>query len=211
LLAVGINPERISIKPNFVKETSFSWCSVDARQDKRPYALFVGRLSPEKALLDLLRAWVLVRHIPLRVAGTGPELNYARQLVRELNLEVEFLGYLSRKEVLEQMANARCVVVSDGCYEAGIPLVVIESWAVGAPVVAPRTGSMGSLVDRVDSVIFNDFSGNTFHQAISAVWTDTELRQRVSVGGRDRWQRDHSPEVSLASLISIYQSLRSVS
>jgi glycosyltransferase involved in cell wall biosynthesis len=211
LLSVGVDPARIAIKPNFVNGSQLTWHDVGTGNDARPYALFVGRLSTEKALLSLLRAWVAFRDIPLRVVGVGPDFDHARRLVNELNLKVEFLGYLERDKVLHQMANARCVVVSDGCYEAGIPLVIIESWSVGVPVVAPRKGSMGSLIDGVDSVIFGNFVDDSFHRAISLVWSDSALRERVSVGGRDRWRRDHSPEVSLARLTSIYQSLKSES
>ena len=187
------------------------WQSTDVRQRERPYALFVGRLSPEKAVLNLLRAWVDLRDVPLRVVGVGPDLERARRLAEELNLAVDFRGFLGREEVLEQMAHARCLVVSDGCYEAGIPLVIIEAWSAGVPVVAPQRGSMADLIDGVDSAVFASFNDGSFHRSVRAVWLDSMLQRKISVGGQERWRCDHSPEVSLASLMSIYHSVQSIS
>jgi glycosyltransferase involved in cell wall biosynthesis len=211
LRSTGVEAEKISIKPNFVNRSHIMWQSADVQQRERPYALFVGRLSPEKAVLSLLRAWVDLRDVPLRVVGVGPDLERARRLADELNLAVDFRGFLGREEVLEQMAHARCLVVSDGCYEAGVPLVIIEAWSAGVPVVAPQQGSMAGLLDGVDSAIFANFHDGSFHRTVRAVWSNSMFQEKISVGGQERWRCDHSPEVSLASLLSIYHSLQSIS
>jgi len=211
LLSMGVEAEKISLKPNFVNRSHIMWQSAGVQQRERPYALFVGRLSPEKAVLNLLRAWVDLRDVPLRIVGVGPDLEPARRLAEELNLAVDFLGFLGRDEVLEQMAYARCLVVSDGCYEAGVPLVIIEAWSVGVPVVVPQRGSMTSLLDGVDSAIFAGFHDGSFQRAVRAVWSNSMFQEKISVGGQERWRCDHSPEVSLASLLSIYHSVQSIS
>jgi glycosyltransferase involved in cell wall biosynthesis len=51
------------------------------------YLLYFGRLSPEKGVYELLRAMVRLPHIPLVIAGDGPERPRLEALARELNLK----------------------------------------------------------------------------------------------------------------------------
>ncbi|MFY9843236.1 MAG: glycosyltransferase [Terriglobales bacterium] len=51
------------------------------------YLLYFGRLSPEKGVYELLRSMVQLPHIPLVIAGDGPERPRLEALARELNLK----------------------------------------------------------------------------------------------------------------------------
>src|SRR5262245_42899206 len=69
-------------------------------QSKTVNAIYVGRLSPEKGLSDLLFAWALVkaqatRPVMLRLLGDGPQADELRALAFALDLDdsVEFLGH----------------------------------------------------------------------------------------------------------------------
>lgn len=63
----GIAAEKIEIKPNFIQPDP------GPGEKREGYALFVGRLSPEKGLDTLLAAWErLGRGFPLKIAGDGP-------------------------------------------------------------------------------------------------------------------------------------------
>ena len=67
LIEGGLPADRIAIKPNFVDD--------EPGQGRGPgdYALYVGRLAPEKGLMTLLQAWQrLERPFPLKIVGTGP-------------------------------------------------------------------------------------------------------------------------------------------
>ena len=61
----GFPKDKIAVKPNFVEDVK-----ADASDMPRSGALFVGRLSPEKGISTLLRAWSSLE-IPLRIAGDG--------------------------------------------------------------------------------------------------------------------------------------------
>jgi glycosyltransferase involved in cell wall biosynthesis len=64
--------------------------------------LFLGRLSPEKGVDVLLRAWAHVssKGRPLLIAGTGPEEARLKQLAAELQLQnVRWLGFVPRRDL----------------------------------------------------------------------------------------------------------------
>ena len=113
----------------------------------RSYALFVGRLSPEKGLRTLLAAWARLRvSIPLQIAGDGPLRAELEEYARQHGLaSVRFRGRLKREETMAAMKQARCLVFPSECYE-GLPMTVIEAFACGTPVVASNMGAMQELI-----------------------------------------------------------------
>jgi len=64
------------------------------KQGSGDYALFLGRLAPEKGVETLLKAWKNVRNIPLWIYGEGPMEENVRRLAEE-NPSVHVLPRLS--------------------------------------------------------------------------------------------------------------------
>ena len=97
------------VKPNFLPDPGLA----DHRED---YAVCIGRLSVEKGIPILLRAWQRLRGIPLKIIGAGP---CESQVVREYynNLAIEFLGYLPYAEMLSVLRKARLLVCPTELYE----------------------------------------------------------------------------------------------
>ena len=65
----GLPAEKIWVKPNFVVGSALQ---VESKDKDRPYALYVGRLSDEKGIDLLVKAWKLLPDIPLKIVGDGP-------------------------------------------------------------------------------------------------------------------------------------------
>ncbi|MCC8963530.1 glycosyltransferase [Bradyrhizobium sp. Pear76] len=132
----GFDAGRIDVKPNFMADPG-------APDPAAPRAglLYVGRLSREKGVGVLLEA-VAGTGVPLRIVGEGPE---RVALEARVSGDVTFLGALSRAEVLREMANARALVVPSLWYE-GFPMVVVEAFARGTPVIASEIGGLAEVV-----------------------------------------------------------------
>jgi glycosyltransferase involved in cell wall biosynthesis len=135
-IAGGLPGDRIVVKPNFLPQDPGQ-----GPHDGR-FALYVGRLAPEKGVQTLLRAWqVLSPSVPLRVVGHGPlDLGAARDTPG-----VEWLGAQPHERVLELLRDAALLIMPTECYE-NFPLTVLEAFATGAPVLASRIGSVTELV-----------------------------------------------------------------
>lgn len=137
----GLPPERIRIKPNFVDS------DVEMGDGCGGYVLFVGRLSQEKGIDLLLRAWKRIgSRIPLKILGTGPLASRCVQAASESS-GITYLGPKPKHEVFEYMGGARALAFPSCCYE-GCSLSVIESLAKGTPVIASKLGSMEEMIEH---------------------------------------------------------------
>lgn len=110
--------------------------------------LFTGRMVEKKAPLLMVKAYSEVRKtLPdaeLVMIGSGPLLEQAKRLARELNAPVSFLGSLSSDSVVEQINQARVfclpsVTANNGDAE-GFGMVLLEAQACGVPVVTSALG-----------------------------------------------------------------------
>ncbi len=137
----GIPADKIVVKPNFVHPDP------GPGEGKGGYALFVGRLAPEKGIATLLAAWrKFGGRLPVRVVGDGPlAAEVAAAAARQPG--VTYLGRLPREKVLGLMREAAFLVFPSEWYE-GFPLTIAEAFATGLPVVASDLGAMAELVDH---------------------------------------------------------------
>ena len=140
----GLPRRRIHVKPNFVDRAT---ARVDTAIAERTGVLFVGRLSPEKGLATLLAAWRLAS-LPttLRIVGGG-QLEPEAAALAAVDTSVTVVGEASRERVVEEMSRAAILVVPSLWYE-GAPLVIVEAFAAGLPVVASDLGPMRDMIDE---------------------------------------------------------------
>lgn len=140
-VAGGLPAAKIAVKPNFLVSDP----GIGVGNEN--YALFVGRLSPEKGLEVLLKAWQsLGQQLPLRIVGTGP-LTEQVHMATVQTPGIVALGRCSSSIVLDLMRHARLLIFPSLWYE-GFPRVILEAFAVGLPVVASNLGSMSSLIEH---------------------------------------------------------------
>ena len=159
----GLPPEKIYVKPNFVDP--------DPGERVRPgdYALFVGRLAPEKGLPTLLAAWSKLKSsIPLVIAGDGPMRSTLEREVEKNNLrQVTFAGRLNSAQTRDAMKRASFLMLPSLWYE-GFPMVMAESLACGTPVVASRLGAMQEVItDGRTGLHFNTGDPSTWRKKLN--------------------------------------------
>lgn len=116
------------------------------------YLLFIGRMHPQKALDNLIKALPLSERFAssnflLKIAGRERPHNVRplRALVSELGLEdrVEFVGQVEGNEKLQLLADAHVTLLPSHAENFGV--VVVESLAQGTPVIASRYTPWASL------------------------------------------------------------------
>ena len=139
LTEAGLPRDRIYLKPNFLSPDP------GAGTGSGDYAMYVGRLSPEKQIDTLLEAWrILGGAVPLKISGDGP-LRPAVEAAAAADPVIEYLGFAPNEEVDRLLGEARLLVFPSGTYEVQ-PITILESFAKGTPVVAGRIGAMADLV-----------------------------------------------------------------
>ena len=142
LIEGGLPPAKIVVKPNFV-EWGGDALPLDAGE--RSYMLYVGRLSAEKGIRTLLAAWnSSAGLLPLRIVGDGPLRDEVLR-VATTNPRIEWLGYQPAAQVQQLLRGARALVFPSECYEM-FPLVLLEAYSTGLPVIGSRSGALQSII-----------------------------------------------------------------
>ncbi|HEV2235408.1 MAG TPA: glycosyltransferase family 4 protein [Ktedonobacterales bacterium] len=145
------------------------------------YALYVGRLAPEKGLDRLLR-WSLGLPLALHIAGNG-DARYTAHLRTLAGPHVRWLGPLRGDDLARAYAGARCVVMLADAEEFG--LAALEGMAAARPVVALRSGGLPELVaDDVSGLLVDDKAG--YRRAVERLAADAALAARLGAAGRER-------------------------
>ena len=188
----GFLANNIHVKPNFVDPDP------GERSQPGDYALFVGRLSPEKGLSILLEAWQrLPSAIPLVIAGDGPMRKDLEAEVAKKKLSgVRFVGRLGREEVYDAMKKAAFVVVPS-VWQEPFGLIVAEAFARGTPVLGARVGAITEMLD--DQVTGLHFAaGDADDLAKKVTWAWGHLPELAIMGKNarrvyeDRYTANHN-------------------
>ena len=113
------------------------------------YFLYFGRLSREKGILTLVRAFSKSKvSQKLYIVGSGPEEERIRQLIEKLGQQdrILMLGFKSGDELKGIVANSLCVCLPSEWYENG-PYSIMEAQAMGRPVIVSQNGGLPELVE----------------------------------------------------------------
>ena len=191
----GFDAGRIDVKPNFMADPG----APDPAMP-RTGLLYVGRLSREKGVGVLLDA-VAGTGMPLRIVGEGQE---RAALEARAPANVRFLGALSRADVLREMASARALVVPSLWYE-GFPMVVVEAFAQGTPVIASEIGGLAEVVrtGKTGAVVPpGDTAG--LRQRIVELLGAPHLATAWGQAARTAYLERYAPDENLRLLEAIY-------
>lgn len=199
LVAAGAVPKmKVAVKGNFLQSAAHESAGYEA--ESRDYALFIGRDSSEKGLDLLLDAWG-GEFLPLKVVGAEERSDSGVQS------NVDFLGRVSPDEVNRILNGARFVIIPSRCYEC-FPLVLLEAWRAGVPVVVPKHGAFSGLVtDRVTGFFFNPGDTVDLNRVLQEIQRDLEGLDNCSVGGKEVFREEFSEAVNIAQLEGVYRAL----
>jgi glycosyltransferase involved in cell wall biosynthesis len=138
---------------------------------------FVGRLVPIKRVDILLRSAAALRDLiavsfELVIVGDGPERATLENLADELCVRdiVRFVGF--QKNAAGWIRSMKCIALTSD--HEGLPMIVLESLALGVPVVARAVGGIPEILGKVNSAwLVNGSGADEFAAALaSALSTD---------------------------------------
>jgi len=193
----GLDPAKIRLKPNFVHPDP------GAGDGQEGYALFVGRLSPEKGIDVLLEAWKNL-DIPLKIAGDGPLGPMVSQAVQSMP-QVEWLGRRPRQEIFGLMQKAAFLVFPSVTYE-GFPMTLAEAFATGLPVVGSNYGSMPLVIKNLENgLLFEVGNPNDLAQKVRWLVSQPHRLHEMHKQARREFETRYSAKQNLQVLLDIYK------
>jgi glycosyltransferase involved in cell wall biosynthesis len=158
-----------------------------AAPEEPPHVLYVGRLSAEKGVLELVDA---ARGLPLRIVGDGPLRDSVPGAV----------GFVPPAELGAWYERAAVVAVPSR--REGYGVVAREAMAWGRPVVARAVGGLADAVD--DGVTGLLVPPSELRAALEQLLDDAALRERLGAAAREKARREFSFAAATAALAAAY-------
>jgi glycosyltransferase involved in cell wall biosynthesis len=198
-IAGGFPADQIVVKPSFIHPAP------KLGNGSGNYALYVGRLSPEKGIATMLEAWKTAQSpVPLKIVGQGQLEQLVTQAAGACD-RIEYLGPRSLPEVLELMANAAFLVFPSELYET-MGRTIMEAFAVGTPVIAANIGPPASMVVPEETG-FHFQPGSVSELREKVEWCSRNLDQLRSLrpNARRAFEATYTGPANLEMLLNIYR------
>jgi colanic acid/amylovoran biosynthesis glycosyltransferase len=179
---------------------------------EKPKLLCVGRLSEEKGQILAVRAARLVKErgiqMDLVLAGDGPLRPDIENEVRLQGLEevVHVTGWVDNQRVRALLLESRALVVAS--FAEGLPVVIMEAFAVGRPVISTYIAGIPELVENeVNGWLFPAGDVERLADAMQAAVAATPARL-VEMGekGRLRTFERHNTTVEAGKLKELFSA-----
>ena len=201
LIQGGLPAEKIAFKTNFVYPVP------EIGRGKGNYALFVGRLAPEKGTGVLLDAWKkLEAKIPLKIVGDGPFAPQIAQAANQLS-GIEWLGRKPLSEIYQLMANASFLVIPSEWYET-FGRVGIEALATGTPLIVSNIGALSELVEPgYNGLLFQPGNVEDLVAQVSLLLSNPAKLQQMRLAARQSFEAKYTAADNYQRLEKIYHSL----
>ena len=200
LIDHGLPADRIAVLPHFQDLPAENQLSND-----EGYLLYFGRLSPEKGVDDLLHAMVRQPHIPVIIAGDGPERARLEALSQNLNLSrVLFPGHVVGEKLKTLIAGCSFSLFPSHAYET-LGKSILESYAYARPVIASDLGSRRELVEHgVTGLLYSPGDRDQLAHSIGFLFDRPDLTEKMGANGRARVRAKHDPEEHLQKMLEVY-------
>ena len=148
-----INPNRTVVVNNVLNTNLIDRLSDEIIKIKENYFIYVGRLSPEKNIIQIIEAFTLIKNtnnIKLLIIGEGIESKRIKDYVNSKNIKESVIMLGFQENPYKYIKNAICLVLFSK-YE-GLPNVVLESMYCRTPVII-------SDFEGSEEVVKNDNTG----------------------------------------------------
>lgn len=198
----GINPNKIQAIHNSIEMNDYN---VETQDDG--YALYFGRLSKEKGILNLINAFAKCNKGNLYIAGEGPEKENIEKIIKENNLEdrVKLLGFLDKEQMTDVTRKCKFVVVPSIWYE-NCPYSVLETLAIGKPIIGSNMGGIPELViDNENGFIYNTVDELT--EKMNVLFENEDLVKQFSKKSKELAKQNYDREVYYNKLKQIYDKV----
>jgi glycosyltransferase involved in cell wall biosynthesis len=172
----------------------------------QPYAIYVGKLAPNKGVSKLLPATEAARlPWPLVVVGDGPDRAGLERTAAEGRRDVRFLGWLPREEALRWLRYAAVVVFPSRGPES-LSRVLLEASALERPIAAINTGGTPDIIiDEQTGLLSQDVEG--LATDIAALVADPDRAARLGEAALVHVQQHFDTPRVVARVEALYEAL----
>lgn len=190
---------KLVLMPNFISIEHVECTEII----KEEYVIYFGRYSHEKGIDTLLKVCKKLPEIKFVFAGSGPLEKEVNQLCN-----IDNRGFLMGKELYNVISNALFMVMPSECYE-NCPFSIMESLALGTPVIGAELGGIPELVTAGEcGELFRCGDEESLYNKIEKLWKDRRLVRQYSQNCKHK--RFDTVEEYCVKLVDLYKSRRGI-
>lgn len=204
LIEGKIKYKRIEALPNFINYEPKSETTIG------DYGFFLGRLSSEKGVTNLVKAMKDIKNGRLLIAGDGPQREEIEQYIKDNSLEnrIILLGYLNQDSIKKYLNECRFVVIPSICNE-NCPYSILEAMERSKCVIGSAVGGIPELIkDNENGFLFNFDDIDELKNKMQLLFDNKELSQQLGNKARDIFENEYTPQAYYQKLIKYYNEVK---
>lgn len=199
--SLQLDAQHIAIKPNFTQKTPEGII-----YEKKDYFVYIGRLSEEKGIEILLKAFSSCSY-KLRIFGDGPLVEKVKQTA-QLHSNIEYCGFQKQEALHKALSESQALLLPSICFE-GMPMTIIEAFAIGTPVIASKLGILEEMVkEGQNGLLFEPNNAESIINALN-IWQTLSVEEKkiISENCQKDFSNKYSVQKNVILLESIYQEV----
>ena len=180
----------------------------DARHEEKtaPYALYLGKLAPNKGTSFLIDVIVKADlDWPLVIAGDGPDREALEAAAKASGKRVEFTGWVAKDDATRLLAGAAMLIFPSRGPES-LSRVLIEASALGVPIAAMDTGGTRDIIEPGATGLLST-SPEGLADDVRRLRADDALRRRLGDAARRKVEREFDADAVVARIDALYCEL----
>ena len=202
--APELSRTRMEVIPNPVNVGALR--AIRSAQTVEPYALYLGKLAPNKGTRYLVDVVVKAGlDWPLVIAGDGPDRAVLERASKASGRRIEFKGWVDKDEATRLLASASMLIFPSRGPES-LSRVLIEASALGIPIAAMDTGGTRDIVEHdVTGLLSNSPEG--LAADVRRLRQDAALRQRLGEAAKLKAEKEFDADAVVARIEALYGEL----
>lgn len=202
----GLPEDKIFVKPNFVVDPVKKCSELIIKSKKKDY-LFVGRISEEKGIKDLIDAWIKLKPTSnLTIIGDGPLRQFLEKKTNTIK-NIKWLGNKPNLEVYKWLNKSKAMIFPSTWYE-GFPMTILEAFSVGCPVICSNIGSQKSIIKNgITGLHFKVGDLVDLINKVNLLESNEGLVDELGKNARQEYLNNYTPDKNYNMLIDIYEDV----
>ncbi len=197
----GIPESKLVIVPGFSHNAPI----MNTTSGSQEHISFIGRISEAKGIGEFVQAAARFPEYKFVVAGALN--NQAEKWIKESTNNIDWLGFLSGKELDTIYIKSKVVVAASKWYE-GFPNVILKAMLHNKPVITSNLGAMSTIVEhRKTGYLIGPGSVDDLCKGIRELTSDNDLAQRMGAAAGRKARMEYTPERVIQILTHTYKEL----
>ncbi|MFH7835656.1 MAG: glycosyltransferase family 4 protein [Candidatus Aenigmatarchaeota archaeon] len=167
--------------------------------------VYVGRLSKEKGVDILIKAFEEIEDCHLLIIGDGPEKNTLIKIAKG-NPRIHFLGYKPREEAIKYIKGSDILVLPSR--QEGLSTTILEAMACKTPVIATNVGGNPEIIEHMkNGILVKSENIQEIKEAIELLLENKELSKKIREEAYDLILKEYEWNKVIEKYLKLYDGI----